>query len=214
MKNYVEKLRKYKEDKKITTKVLSDITGINYHTLSSWFQNKGLPRGKTKTLVLKFFEKEKETQELNSISEPCKSEEVQENTVITKAKYNNKYEIVKLESVEEIIDALNNEEVLISDNFLIKIEKGIIVKYDLTMKPLFVNPALDFNCSYSVRRKKPIVLAVLKRFKDEEGNIWYVYKEDSNFPLYEALNENSGVLRDFNKNGKSLNGEINLIEEI
>lgn len=213
MKNYVEKLRKYKEDKKITTRALSDITGINYHTLSSWFQNKGLPRGKTKTLVLKFFEKE-ESQTLNGVSEPCKSEEVQENTVITKAKYNNKYEIVKLESVEEIIDALNNEEVLISDNFLIKIEKGIIVKYDLTMKPLFVNPALDFNCSYSVRRKKPIVLAVLKRFKDEEGNIWYVYKEDSNFPLYEALNENSGVLRDFNKNGKSLNGEINLIEEI
>lgn len=214
MKKYVEKLKKYKEDKKISVKTLSDMTGINIHTLTSWFANKGLPRGQNKTRVLEFFEKEKESQIIDSILEPCKNEEAQEEIIVTKKKYNNKYEIVKLESVEEIVDALNKGEVLTSDNFLIKIEKGIVVKYDLMMKPLFVNPALDFSCEYSVRRKKPIVLAVLKRFKDENGDNWYVYKEDSNFPLYEALNENSGITRDFNKNGKSLNGEINLIEEL
>ena len=210
MKNYVEKLREYKKDKRISTKELSDITGINIHTLISWFSNKGrTPRhcGKTEKLVLEFFEKEK----LNSILEPCENEE---KTIITRKEYDSRWEIVKLETIEEIIDAMNNEEVLISDNFLIKIEKGIIVKYDLAMNPLFINPALDFSCKYSVKRKKPVILAVFKRFKDENGDAWYVYKEDSRFPSYEALNENSGITRDFYKNGKSLDSEINLVEEI
>lgn len=200
MKNYVEILKKYAEENKISQSKISKALGVNKNTTCAWFNGKNYP-------TLKFQKKIEDFLRKNNIVN-------EEKTIITRKEYDSRWEIVKLESVEEIIDALNNEEILISDNFLIKIEKGIIVKYDLMMKPLFINPALDFNYSYSVKRKKPIVLAVLKRFKDESGDIWYVYKEDSNFPSYEALNENSGITRYFYKNGKSLDSEINLIEEI
>lgn len=212
MNEQIKKIKQIKNEKNISYPEIAKMIGIKECTLRKWMYSGSNPCGKNKALLEAFINNN--TKENEIFTEESVAEEQKEIIVVQKKQYDKKFEIVKLETVEEIIDALNNEEVLVSGNFLIKAEKGIIVKYDLMMKPLFINPELDFSCEYSVRRKKPIVLSVLKRFKDEDGSIWYVFKEDSNLQSYEVLNEETGNVRDFYRNGFSFDRETRLVEEI
>lgn len=212
MKKYIEKIKQIKKEKNISYPEIAKMMGIKNCTLQKWIYGGANPTRKNKTILEAFINNN--TKENETFAKEVVVEEQKETVVVTRKNYNNRFEVVKLETVEEIVDAINNGEVLISDNFLIKNEKGIIVKYDVLMKPLFINPALDFSCEYTVRRKKPIVLSVLKRFKDKEGSIWYVFKEDSDLQSYEALNEENGVIRDFHKNGFCFDSETTLVEEL
>ena len=212
MKNYIEKIKQIKKEKNISYSEIARMMGIKDCTLQKWIYKGSYPTRKNKAILEAFIKNN--TKEKEIFTQETVIEEQKETIVVPKKQYDKKFETVKLETVEDIVDALNSGETLINDSFLIKMEKGLIVKYDVLMKPLFVNPALDFSCEYTVRRKKPVVLSVLKRFKDEEGSIWYVFKEDSDLQSYEALNEENGVIRDFHKNGFCFDSETTLVEEL
>ena len=212
MNEQIKKIKQIKNEKNISYSEMARMMGVKDCTLQKWIYNGSNPCGKNKALLEAFINNN--TKENEIFTQETVVEEQKETVVVPKKQYDKKFEIVKLETVEDIVDALNSGETLITDSFLIKMEKGLIVKYDVLMKPLFINPALDFSCEYSVRRKKPIVLSVLKRFKDEDGSIWYVFKEDSDLHSYEALNEETGNVRDFHKNGLCFDSETMLVEEI
>ena len=208
----IKKIKQIKKEKNISYSEIAKMIGIKECTLSKWMYSGSNPCGKNKALLMAFINNN--TKENEIFVKETVVEEQKETVVVPKKQYDKKFEIVKLETVEDIVDALNSGETLITDSFLIKMEKGLIVKYDVLMKPLFINPALDFSCEYSVKRKKPIVLSVLKRFKDEDGSIWYVFKEDSDLQSYEVLNEETGNVRDFHRNGFSFDRETRLVEEL
>lgn len=216
MKEILEQLKRIKEEKNISYPEIAKMIGIKGCTLSKWMYSGSNPCGKNKALLMAFINNS--TKENEIFTEESIAEEQKETVVVTKKQYDKKFEVVKLETVEDIVDALLNGETLNCDNYKIRMEKGVIVKYSALMKPLFINPALSFDDVYTTVRKKMLCLAVGKRYKDEDENVWFIYRNEegeSGNSWFNGVMEGTGDISDFRKTGESLFPETrNLTEEL
>ena len=185
----VIKLKNYKETKNLTNKTLSEVLSVNEVTVSAWLRGINTPRAETLAMIEKFLEN--------------KSTPVQ-----------GKSEIVKLTDFEDILSALQNGETLIANEYRFAFENGILVKRNSKGYIVHINPALCLDIPYFVERKIPLKLEVGKRYKDNSGKTWVIYRESGE--LFNGIQEHSGEQADFKENGINLCGDVtmDLVEEI
>lgn len=125
-----------------------------------------------------------------------------------------KTEIVKLTEFEDILSALQNGETLISNDQRIAFENGILVKRNQKGYIVHINPALCLDIPYFVKRKTPLKLEVGKRYKDKEGRVWVIYKENENY--FNGIQEHIGEQNDFEEDGVAhgMDSTMDLVEEV
>lgn len=189
MHSTIIKLKNYKETKNLTNKTLAEAFGVPDVTMSAWLRGINTPRAESLNMIEKFLEN--------------KSTSVQGKT-----------EIVKLTDPEDILIALQNGETLIANEHRIALENGILVKRTSRGDIVHINPALCVDIPYFVERKIPLKLEVGKRYKDKQGRVWVIYREDGD--LFNGIQEHSGEQADFKDNGINLCGDstMDLVEEI
>lgn len=190
MHSTVIKLKNYKETKNLTNKTLSEVLSVNEVTVSAWLRGVNTPRAETLAMIEKFLNK----------------------TVSTSVQ--GKIEIVKLTDFEDILSALQNGETLIANEYRFAFENGILVKRNSKGYIVHINPALCLDIPYFVERKIPLKLEVGKRYKDNSGKTWVIYRESGE--LFNGIQEHSGEQADFKENGINLCGDstMDLVEEI
>lgn len=189
MHSTIIKLKNYKKTNNLTSKNLGEVFGVKGVTVSSWLRGINTPRAETLTMIEKFLE--------------SKSTSVQ-----------GKREIVKLTDCEDVLIALQNGETLIVNEYRFAFENGILVKRNSKGDIVHVNPALCVDIPYFVERKIPLKLEVGKRYKDNSGKTWVIYREHKD--LFNGIQEHSGEQADFKENGINLCGDVtmDLVEEI
>lgn len=195
MHSTVIKLKNYKETKNLKNKTLSEAFGVPEVTISAWLRGINTPRAESLNMIEKFLENQN-----------------QNKTVSTSVQ--GKREIVKLTDPEDILSALQNGETLISNEYRFAFENGILVKRNSKGYIVHINPALCLDIPYFVERKIPLKLEVGKRYKDNSGKTWVIYREDGD--LFNGIQEHSGEQADFKENGINLCGDstMDLVEEI
>lgn len=194
MHSTIIKLKYYKETKNLTNKTLAEVLGVAKITVSSWFRGVNTPRGETLNMIEKFLE---------NTSTPVQG----------------KREIVKLTDPEDILTALQNGETLIANEQRFAFENGILVKRNSKGDINHINPALCIEIPYFVERKIPLKVEVGKRYKDNSGKSWVIYREDKDLQgghWFNGIQEHSGEQADFKENGINLCGDVtmDLVEEI
>ena len=193
MHSTIIKLKNYKETKNLTNKTLSEVLSVNEVTVSAWLRGINTQRAETLNMIEKFLEN-------------------QNKTISTSVQ--GLLEIVKLEDPEDILMSLQNGETLIANKHRIAFENGILVKRSLTGDIVYINPTLCLDSPYFVERKIPLKLEVGKRYKDNSGKTWVIYRQDGD--LFNGIQEHSGEQADFKDNGINLCGDVtmDLVEEI
>jgi transcriptional regulator with XRE-family HTH domain len=193
MHSTIIKLKNYKETKNLTNKTLSEVLSVNEVTVSAWLRGINTPRAETLNMIEKFLENQNQP----------KSTSVQ-----------GKREIVKLTDFEDILSALQNGETLIANEYRFAFENGVLVKRNSKGYIVHINPALCLDIPYFVERKIPLKLEVGKRYKDNSGKTWVIYRESGD--LFNGIQEHSGEQADFKENGINLCGDttMDLVEEI
>ena len=189
MHSTIIKLKNYKETKNLKNKTLAEAFGVPDVTMSAWLRGINTPRAEALDMIEKFLEN--------------KSTSVQ-----------GLLEIVKLEDPEDILIALQNGETLIANKHRIAFENGILVKRSSTGDIVHINPTLCLDIPYFVERKIPLKLEVGKRYKDNGGKTWVIYRKDGD--LFNGIQEHSGEQADFKDNGINLCGDstMDLVEEL
>lgn len=195
MHSTVIKLKNYKETKNLKNKTLSEAFGVPEVTISAWLRGINTPRAESLNMIEKFLDNQNQNQP--------KSTSVQ-----------GKSEIVKLTDPEDILSALQDGETLIANEYRIAFENGILVKRTSKGNIVHINPALCIDIPYFVERKIPLKLEVGKRYKDKEGRVWVIYREDGE--LFNGIQEHSGEQRDFEEDGVAhgVDSTKDLVEEI
>ena len=195
MHSTVIKLKNYKETKNLTIKTLAEVLGVNEVTVSAWLRGINTPRAETLNTIEKFLENQNQNK---TQSTPAQG----------------KIEIVKLTDPEDVLSALQNGETLIVNEYRIAFENGILVKRNRNGVIDHINPALCIDIPYFVERKIPLKLEVGKRYKDNSGKTWVIYRESGE--LFNGIQEHSGEQSDFKENGINLCGDVtmDLVEEI
>ena len=193
MHSTVIKLKIYKETKNLTNKTLAEVLSVNEVTVSAWLRGVNTPRAETLAMIEKFLGNQNKT-----VSTPAQG----------------KSEIVKLTDFEDILSALQNGETLIANEYRFAFENGILVKRNSKGYIVHINPALCLDIPYFVERKIPLKLEVGKRYKDNSGKTWVIYRESGE--LFNGIQEHSGEQADFKENGINLCGDVtmDLVEEI
>lgn len=193
MHSTVIKLKNYKETKNLTNKTLAEVMSVNEVTVSAWLRGINTPRAETLAMIEKFLENQPK-----SISTSVQG----------------KIEIVKLTDPEDILSALQDGETLIVNEYRFAFENGILVKRNRNGVIDHINPALCLDIPYFVERKIPLKLEVGKRYKDNTGKTWVIYRESGD--LFNGIQEHSGEQADFKENGINLCGDVtmDLVEEI
>lgn len=193
MHSTIVKLKNYKETKNLKNKTLAEAFSVPEVTISAWLRGINTPRAESLNMIEKFLNNLPKTQ----------STSVQ-----------GLLEIVKLEDPEDILIALQNGETLIANKHRIAFENGILVKRSSTGDIVHINPTLCLDSPYFVERKIPLKLEVGKRYKDNSGKTWVIYREDGD--LFNGIQEHSGEQADFKDNGINLCGDstMDLVEEI
>ena len=191
MHSTVIKLKNYKETKNLKTRTLAEALSVPEVTMSAWLRGVNTPRAEALDMIEKF------------LGNQNKSTSVQ-----------GKSEIVKLTDPEDILSALQNGETLIVNEYRFAFENGILVKRNSKGYIVHINPALCLDIPYFVERKIPLKLEVGKRYKDNSGKTWVIYREDGD--LFNGIQEHSGEQADFKENGINLCGDVtmDLVEEL
>lgn len=200
MHSTIIKLKNYKETKHLKNKTLAEAFGVPNVTMSAWLRGINTPRAEALDMIEKFLENQN-----------------QNKTVSTSVQ--GLLEIVKLEDPEDILIALQNGETLIANKHRIAFENGILVKRSSTGDIVHINPTLCLDTPYFVERKIPLKLEVGKRYKDNSGKTWVIYREDKDLQgghWFNGIQEHSGEQADFKDNGINICGDstMDLVEEI
>ena len=190
MHSTIIKLKNYKETKNLKTRTLAEALSVPEVTMSAWLRGVNTPRAEALDMIEKFLNK----------------------TVSTSVQ--GKIEIVKLTDPEDVLSALQNGETLIVNEYRFAFENGILVKRNRNGVINHINPALCIDIPYFVERKIPLKLEVGKRYKDNTGKTWVIYRQDGD--LFNGIQEHSGEQADFKENGINLCGDVtmDLVEEI
>lgn len=187
MHSTIIKLKNYKETKNLKNRTLAEAFSVHEVTISAWLRGVNTPRAESLNMIEKFLE----------------STSVQ-----------GKNEIVKLTDSEDILIALQNRETLIANEYRFAFENGILVKRTSKGDIVHINPTLCVDIPYFVERKIPLKLEVGKRYKDNTGKVWVIYREGGEW--FNGIQEHSGEQADFKENGINLcaDSTMDLVEEI
>lgn len=143
----------------------------------------------------------------NIKTEPVETEEVQK-------KLSPKFEIISLETYEAINEALKNGEIIYRGNtsYFIDNDLGNMLVKRVNDKVVSLNPCINIDEVYYVKRRKKITVSAGKLYKDSTGVIWFC-SSVSDGVCYCVQSRTNFVFK-FRTDGFCLESSTKLIEEV
>ena len=200
-------LKKHMKDNGYSIIDISRMTGVNYQSVMKLLKkdkdNIYCLSNKNRKKYIEFYNK------VNNIkTEQVETEEVQK-------KLSPKFEIITLETYDEIDEALREGEIIYRGNVQYYIEKSgmstVLVK-KVNDKIVAINPCINIDEVYYVKRRKKINISAGKCYRDSTGAIWFCSSKSDGvcYCIQSGTNSVFGFVED----GSCLENSTKLIEEV
>jgi hypothetical protein len=143
----------------------------------------------------------------NIKTEPVEIEEVQK-------KLSSKFEIISLETYDAITEALKNGEIIYKGNtsYFIDNDLGNILVKKVNDKVVALNPCINIDEVYYVKRRKKITISAGKCYRDSTGSVWFCSSKSDN--VCYCIQSGTNSVFGFAEDGFCLESSTKLIEEV
>lgn len=195
-------LKQYMKSNRYSIVEMSRMIGVNYQSVMKFLKKDNIYclSNKNKKKYIEFYNK------VNNIESKPVEEEIQK-------KLSPKFEIISLETYEAINEALKNGEIIYRGNtsYFVDNDLGNILVKKVNDKVVALNPCINIDEVYYVKRRKKINVSVGKCYKDSTGLVWFCCSSANNkfFCVYAG----SGTVFPFTEDGLCLESSVKLIEE-
>jgi hypothetical protein len=181
---------------------MSKMIGVNYQSIMKFLKKDNIYclSNKNKKKYIEFYNK------VNNIESKPVEEEIQK-------KLSPKFEIISLETYEEINEALKKGETIYKGNtsYFVDNDFGNMLVKKVNDKVVALNPCINIDEVYYVKRRKKINVSVGKCYKDSTGSVWFCCSNASN--KFFCVHAGSSTVFPFTEDGLCLESSVKLIEE-
>ena len=195
-------LKQYMKSNRYSIVEMSRMIGVNYQSVMKFLKKENIYclSNKNKKKYIEFYNK------VNNIESKPVEEEIQK-------KLSPKFEIISLETYEAINEALKNREIIYRGNtsYFVDNDLGNMLVKKVNDKVVALNPCINIDEVYYVKRRKKINVSVGKCYKDSTGSVLFCCSYASN--KFFCVHAGSSTVFPFTEDGLCLESSVKLIEE-